>query len=463
MGIPALFEARGGISIGIHVITGDGVPGGGGGRPDDAIKGSIFMDQTNGQMYVKKQTGTGADKWVRNQNQEDLDAALLGQSWREPVKLYDSSVYADLAAAEVAVNTGAIDATAIADGDRILFDGIAGQNANVFIVTGTPGVGAVLVEEGNDATKGDAIYIRDGSVAGRKYAYNGSDWVQSGAAERTELGYLRNFIGKSSEGSELPEFASNNIIDDGDTLEVAAGKLDAEVGAAVATPQGRTAGPISDQAVNLNVEALDDAIGPNATSSNQLTPASTVNANLSSLDQAVGDDVTGPKARTVGAVSAQDINSNIEALDSAIGADVTSSKHIAAANEVNVNLSILDDVLGDAKTETKSDSVTTVVTVDSVVVDDVLAAEWTVHARSSAAATNLWAGKILALHNGTASADATDVDYNTFAILKSGSAISTLDFEVDLDGTGAAQVMRLRVSSGQAANIRVTRAVLNEQ
>ena len=534
MGIPSLFTARAGIDIGIHVITGDGAPGDSGGRADSAVIGSIYLDQTSGEIHIKDQSGTGTDKWVRIQNQDDMDSMLAGLSWREPARLYDTTVYGaksitgettwvgstayaldDLVVpdaspnahcykcttagtsdvseptwptdgstvadgtsvwedqgliAELVVNLTPyeIDGVVVANGDRILFDNITGSDKNAYLVTGTPGSGATLVEDHIDGvtvqeTKGDALYVEEGSTAGRKYTYNGTDWVQQGAAERTELGYIRNFVGKTGEGSETPDYSSTNVVSDGDTLETASGKLDAEIGAAVATPHSRTAGPISDQAVNLNVEALDDAIGADVTSTNQVTAADTVNENLTALDLAVGDDVAGPASRTVGAVSAQDVNSNVEQLDTAIGPDVTSTKHVSAANDVNANISILDDVAGDAKTESKTDSVTTATTVDSVKVDDVLGAEWFVHARSTVTATNVWAGKILAIHNGTSGADATAVDYNTFAILKLGSAIPALDFECDLDGVGAAQVMRLRASSNEAADIRVTRSVLNVQ
>ena len=466
MGIAQLFEARGGLSIGgAHFLSGTGVPGGAGGRPDDALRGSMYLDETNGQMYLKQTTGTGSDKWIRMQDKNDLDSALLGLSWRDPALVRDGTSYADLTAAETALNTDPyeIDGVVMADGDRILFDNITGEAKNVFFVSGTPGAGATLEEDGNAASKGDALYLQDGTDAGKQFAYNGTTWVQQGSASSTEIGYLQTFIGKSGNGNETPDYASNNVVTDGDSLETAVGDLDDEVGAAVATAQARTAGPISDQAVNLNVEALDDAIGADVTSTHQATAADSANENISALDAAIGADVATPQSRTAGPISAQAANLNVEALDDAIGADVTSTKIATAADSVNANISALDDILGDAKTESKTDSVTTDTTLDTVLVDDVLAVEWTIHARSTVTAANIWAGKILAIHNGTTSADATDADYNVFSILKTGSAIPALDFEVDVDGVGAAQTMRLRASSGQSVNIRITRSVLNEQ
>ncbi|MEO5378320.1 MAG: hypothetical protein H7832_11150 [Magnetococcus sp. DMHC-6] len=460
MGIPALFEARGGLSIGVHLITDTGVPGSSGGRPDTAVVGSIYLDQTTGQLYTKNQTGTGSNKWTRIQNQLDLDQALLGLSWREPAKLYDNSSYENLAAAEIAINTGMIDGVAIANGDRILFDGIAGNAKNLYIVSGVPGSEAILVEDGNAATKGDAIYIEEGSVGGRKYSYNGSSWVQSGAAERSELGYLRHFVGKNGEGTETPDYSSVFIVSDGDSLETGIGKLDAEIGAAIATPQNRTVGSIRDQAVNLNLEALDDAIGADVTSTNQISSSATIQANLSTLDLAIGDDITSPASRTVGAIAVQDIHSNLEALDHAIGSDITSHNYLSTANTVHANLSALDHILGQVKIESEANSVTTATTVDAVKVDEVLLVEWNLHACSIATPTTVWSGKLLALHNGTTNSDATDVDYNLFAVLKSGPALAGLDFDVDLNGSGSNQLLRLRASCNSAVHVRVTRSVL---
>ena len=404
MGIPALFEVRTGISFGsANLLSGEGAPGVSGGLTDEAGRGSLYLDLTNGLFYGKKLAGSGSDKWVRLQGKDDLDAALLGQSWREPARLRDASTYADLAAAETAVNAGTIDGVTLAEGDRLLFDNITGAAKNVFIVTGTPGSGATLVEDGNSASKGDAIFIQEGSDAGRQFVYNGTAWVQQGAASSTEIAALQAFIGKSGNGNEMPDYASTHVITDGDPLEKAIGDLDAEIGAPVASPVARSlpGGSISDQAVNRNLQALDTALGSNP----------------------------------------------------------TSTRIISAANPVNANLSLLDDRLADARTESDAPGITTAVTLDSVPVDESLAVEWTVHARSVANPAKVWSGKILAVHDGTGATDATQAKHTAFAILKTGS-ISQLDFDVDLNGAGISQVLRLRVSSGEAADLRAVRSVV---
>nr|CRH06576.1 protein of unknown function [Candidatus Magnetococcus massalia] len=462
MGEQVLFEAVGGISIGVDFITGSGAPGGAGGNPDSAVKGSLYMDQTNGQIWVKQTDGAGTDKWGRLQAQDDLDAALLGQSWREPAQVHDATGYADMAEAETAINTTSIDGITVSDGDRVLFTGITGANQNIYLVTGTPGAGATLSEDGNDATEGDALYVQGGTDAGKQYVYNGSAWILQGAASSTEIAFLQSFIGKSGDGNETPDYLSNHVVTDGESLEKAIGDLDGSIGAGISTPQGRTTGAISDQAVNLNVEQLDDAIGPDVTSTNQLTATDSVNANLSTLDAAVGGDVATPQLRTSGTVSVQATNLNIEALDDAIGADVTSTHFTTAANSINANISALDVALGDAFTENAVDGVTALATLDEVLVDEVAAVEWVFHARSVTTPSKVLTGKILAFHNGSGGSDATKAKFNRFGVMRIGGNISGFDFDVDLDGVGVAQTMRLRAQAGEAMNLRIVRTNINQ-
>lgn len=469
MGTRELFNVDGGFAIGdVAWLSGSGAPSGT--DVDNAAIGSMFSDFTNGQSYVKDTSGSGADKWVRQQNQDDINNAIAGRSWREPVDARDDALYADIAAATTALNTDpyTLGGVVLADESEILLTNLTSGTENAYVVTGTPGSGATLVERAVDGvtealSTHDTMYVKSGTYAGQEYSYNGTSWIYTRQSELTESGYIRSFMGKGAQGNEMPDYPSNDVVTDGESLEQAIGDLDAEIGAACATFQSRTVGPISDQEVNDNIEALDDAIGPDVTSTEQLTAASTVNANLSTLDAKLGNDTTGHQVRTSGPISVQNVNANLEALDDAIGPTPTSTKHISSSSDVNTNISTLDDVLGDAKTESKTDSVSTAATLDSVLVDDVLGAEWTYHARSTVTASKIQSGKILAVHDGTSSADATTADYTRFAVLRMGSAISALSFEVDVDGTGAAQTMRLRCSSTEAVNVRITRAVLNEQ
>ena len=94
-------------------------------------------------------------------------------------------------------------------------------------------------------------------------------------------------------------------------------------------------------------------------------------------------------------------------------------------------------------------NVTSVQTLDSVLVDKVKVSKWIVQAFEQATPTNIQSLEISALHNGTAAADATLSDNSIINKLKLGTAFN-LVVSVDLNGTGAAQTMRLRVQSSTA-------------
>lgn len=227
----SMFQVKKGLSLdGLsQVMQGSGVPGAAG-DSSLAPKGSLYLDVANGSIFVKKTAGVGTDKWLRTQDSSDMSAAMQGISWREPVKVHDTTAYANLAAAETAMNTGTLDGQSIVANDRILFDNITGSTKNVFIVTGTPGSSATLVEDANTLTKGDTTYVNAGTDAGKTLNYNGTVWVQSQAASSTEIAYIKTFIGKSADGNETPNYSSNNIVVDGTSLETAIGALDDKVG-----------------------------------------------------------------------------------------------------------------------------------------------------------------------------------------------------------------------------------------
>lgn len=105
-------------------------------------------------------------------------------------------------------------------------------------------------------------------------------------------------------------------------------------------------------------------------------------------------------------------------------------------------------------------AITTLATVDSVLVDSVAAVKWYIHAHEDATPSNVKVMEVLAMHNGTAAADASSVKDTEYAILKLGSAFN-LVIAADISGTGAAQVMRLRASSTSAGvSLRVFREVV---
>ncbi len=444
---------------GIDQLSGAGVPGSTT-ATNNALVGSSYLDSTNGQIYVKRTSGSGTDKWKKIVSQDALDAAQLGQSWLEPALVRDNTLRADVAAAQTAANVAnTVDGVTIVSGSRILLDNFTSGSERVYIVSGSTGAWT-FTAEGNTETKGDAVFVQDGTDAGKQFAYNGTTWVQQGGAASTEVGYIQTFVGKTADGSETPTYSSENVVSTGDSLETATGKLDAEIGGAVSTAQSRTAGPISDQAVNLNIEAVDDAIGPNVTSTNVAVAASSVNVNVGLLDAEIGAAVATAQSRTAGLISDQAINLNVEALDDAIGADVTSTEIVAAASTVNANISALDVVVAAARKVSTSSAVTTAATVDSVVVDDAFVVMWLVYAQSVGTPANTYASRVMAVHDGSVGTDAVNMDYTISASLYPNTLPTDLTFTVDLSGAAGSQVMRLRCSSTDSVNVRATRMTL---
>lgn len=103
---------------------------------------------------------------------------------------------------------------------------------------------------------------------------------------------------------------------------------------------------------------------------------------------------------------------------------------------------------------------TTLQDVDTVLVDDVDAVEWEIVAFEESSPANKIFQKITALHDGTASADAVNVDDTVHTKLKLGANFN-LVISVDLSGAGGTQEMRLRASSATAGvTIRARRTTV---
>ena len=112
-------------------------------------------------------------------------------------------------------------------------------------------------------------------------------------------------------------------------------------------------------------------------------------------------------------------------------------------------LQSLETELENQQTTLKITGITTLQDLDTVLVDDFHEVEWELVAWEEATPANKQFQKLGALHDGTASADATATDQDVFAKKKVGSNFN-IDYSVDLNGVGAAQTMRLRGASSTA-------------
>jgi cytochrome c556 len=143
-----------------------------------------------------------------------------------------------------------------------------------------------------------SLYLR--SVGGDAEIYQktggtDTDWSLQGGDVSAEIGYIRSFIGKAA-GDDDPDYSSENVIADADSLETALGKIDTKIGADPSA-NSRTNNPISPSgALQENIEALDDAIGSdsdlsvNSRTLGLLSSSQTVIAMIDSLDEVIGPD-----------------------------------------------------------------------------------------------------------------------------------------------------------------------------
>ena len=427
---------------------------------NNAPIGSKATDNTTGFEYRKKTAGAGTATWVRTADQDDIIAAGGTESWREPAIVKDDTVYANTAAAEAAVNTGIIDGITLSANDRILFTAITGNNKNVFIVTGTPGAGATLVEDSNLATNNDAIIIDSGTFAGNQFNYNDvtASWVRSNQTSLDELGFIRAFIGKTAAGSELPAFTSNLFIANNDTLEVALGKLDAAI--------GTNAGNISTNATAIaNIQgelnlfessmgAVIDVTGAYVafTTSNFIDGNTNLTDDLLALDAQVFAN-----AQAIANISNDDSFQNTFMGKGATGLETPSyTTALVITQNVDLETAIgeLDAHADRTNHEATASGITTLAGVDSVLVDDVKAVRWLIHVQQN---TKIRTFEIDATHDGTAASDATDTDYTKYAKLKMNGGISGLKVRVDLTGAGVTQAMRLTVQANAAVEVSSSR------
>jgi len=438
-----------------HFVTG-GLPGDAGLSADElalsnnAPIGAKATDSTSGFEYRKKTAGSGTDKWVRLADQDDIIASGGTESWREPALIKDDTVYANIAAAEVAVNTGTIDGVSLSATDRILFTAITGEGKNVFIVTGTPGAGATLVEDANEETNNDAIIIDDGTFAGNQFNYNSTSvsWIRSNQTSLDELAFIRTFIGKDAAGSELPGYTSTNHVANNDTLEVAIGKLDTAVGSNDtdignnATSIGNIQTELDDfeTAMGAVIDANGDYVAFSGT--NYLDSNSDLTEDLTDLDTQVKAN-----ADAIGLISNDDTNQNAFMGKTSTGAETptySSSEIVTQSGNLESAIGELDAFLDQTNHAVSISGITTLQVIDSILVDDVKAVRWLVHVQQG---TKVITYEIDATHDGTSSSDATATDFTKYARLKMNGNIVGIKINVRIAGATTAQTMELTVEA----------------
>ena len=448
-----LFRTAGGFTDGaISYLSGAGAPGGDAGVQDAAGVGSKYGDTAAGDEYIKITAGAGTDKWRRQASYAEVSDLVNNLSWREPAAVYTAD---DVATVQTDIDADdQIQGVTVQVGDRLLIAG--GGNPNVYIVGGSTGAWT-LTEDTNQETAGDALKILYGNEAGKEYWYDGTAWVWFGEATSAEEGFLRAFIGKGAAGNEMPSYTSVQYVANGDSLEIAIGKLDAQV---ATNATDITNLQTNNTNLQTEVDAIETALGLNSdgtwsahSGTNYLDSATTAKQARELLDSALAAVQT--ELDTTQASVGLNTDGTMPAFSGTNVLDGSTNHHDALLAIDAQLTSIGSDV-----TEVVVTNITTITTVDSFLVDDYSTGKWMVNVFEEANPAKKEGFEVFALHDGTAAADATDADYTVYSILRLGIPIQGLDVSVDVSGTGATQEMRLRVESTNAVTVNVSRMVV---
>lgn len=293
-------------------LQGSGVPGSTT-DTNSAAKGSYYLDVATGKSHTKITAGSGTDKWDAQASETFTLNNAGSQSWREATDVILTANYADIAAVKTDADADDdLDGVTVTVGMRVLPLDLTTGNENVYIVGGSTGAWT-FTEDTNTADEGDRIVAKFGSEAGREYRHNGTIWVFVNQSNLDEQGFLRSFMGKTGPGAETPSYTSQVFITDGDTLEVAAGKLDAQV--------NTNDGDIATNAADI-LKARTQSASNNVTT---ITVLDSVDVNVVAAVKwtvyAMGNAEANAEKKFIASVLAGHNGHNVGAGDDATGAD----------------------------------------------------------------------------------------------------------------------------------------------
>jgi hypothetical protein len=144
-----------------------------------------------------------------------------------------------------------------------------------------------------------------------------------------------------------------------------------------------------------------------------------------------------------------------------LGAFTNSPAIIPDDSTVKAALQALADAIEGMQSEvvySEADAiVNTAVVLDEVLVDDVLACEWLLTLQLDADTSKRVTMKVIAQHDGTAAADAVNVDDVVYGKLKLGSAFTHV-VAVALSGSTTTQKMQLKITGAASAGAISARA-----
>lgn len=412
---------------GVHHLFGSGAPGSQT-QENDAEVGSIYNDTVApGHLHRKKAAGSGTDKWIRLADYDDI----IGQKWRSEKVIAITSTAAPTEGATIDLVATPL-----------------GGDETPFLV-------------GSDFTVGDYILFGAGGteVLGQVSAIDGDEiditYIGFPALSARDTFIVKYYLLDAGDAQEKQAI----VFYDG-SVYVKLGDVNWDFATGINLSAGYTPGsgnPTSADTVESAIQKIDG----NVDAVNSLTGIAQGATNLGTFTGDIISDNTNIKT------ALQELETDLDAVQALSGvADAavtlgtfTGDYVIPDSQTIKQALQALETHAERGFYEKAVTSLTAIQTVDSVKVDDVSAVEWTVMYELASDPSRRITEKVIALHDGTPGADATATDFNQYSVIRKGTAFNrTLD--VDVNGTGPAQVMRLRVTATGAINVRTERRVI---
>lgn len=407
----------------VDILQGVAAPDGLGDQASASI-GSIYLRQGTGELYQKVANVGAATDWLLNGSGSSSVLPIFKDIVTR-VATGDVVAAGSVDVTAFSDNESGIDGTAFAVGEYLL--GGVGGTPILFEVTAVTSATDITVAAANPAlADNDGLIVRtylpdspanQENTAGVMYQ-NGNivklfdvDWSVATA------------ISLSAGYSPV-----NGTVATGESVEEAIEKLDGnqlDLTSLSGVSQGST-----------DLGSFTGSTIPDAQNTKQALQA--LETAQEEIDQNVDDLITlsgvAENSTDNGAMDSGDIlsdNATTNALLKEIDAELTSQKGASSAA-----------------------AVTTTTVIDSILVDDIANAHWLVTIENAATPSNKRHFEIFAGHNGTAAADADDVDDTVFARLRHGANFNRT-ISVSLSGAGAAQVMQLSVASTEPSGVNV--------
>jgi hypothetical protein len=412
-------------NVGVSHLFGAGAPGTQV-QENDCEVGSLYNNTTDGSQYTKFTAGSGTDKWVRLATYTDV----AGLKWR-------SEQVAALTSTAAPIEGATIDLGAVhLGGDETPF--LVGSDFTVgeYILFGAGGT-EVLAKISNIAT--DVL----------TFTYIGFSALSAG-----DTFVVKNYLPDSpgtQEAQAIVLFNGSAYIKIGDV------NWDFATGINIAAGYTAASGnPSSADTVQSALEKIDG----NVDAINTLTGIVQGGTDLGVFTGTIIPDSSTVKAALQALETKEDALITLSGVASgAVDLGNFTGVTIADNSTVKVALQSLETSVENIQVAGTLTAITTAQTVDSVLVDNYGAVEWYVQITLDSAPARKVVQKLHAMHDGTTSADAANVDDTIFGKIQLGSGFN-YTVSVDLNGSAGAQIMRLRVAATSAVTVKFIRRAI---